>query len=98
MVFVSQHLENAVIFCMRGRTLMALEKFPEAVFDFTWAIKLTEAEPQNDFKKLSEYHRFAGQSYFEMCQYQEAFDHFNCAVTHEQSGINYFNRGLVRSK
>ncbi len=46
---------------------MALGKFPDAVFDFTWAIKLTEAEPQNDYKKLSECHRFAGQSYFEMC-------------------------------
>ena len=77
---------------------MALGKFPEAVYDFTWAIKLTEAEPQNDPKKLSENHRFAGQSYFEMCQYQEAFDHFDCAVTNEQSGVNYFNRGLVRSK
>ncbi len=52
---------------MRGRTLMALGKFPEAVYDFTWAIKLTEAEPKNDPKKLSENHRFAGQSYFEMC-------------------------------
>jgi tetratricopeptide (TPR) repeat protein len=65
--FVYQKLENADIFFMRGRTLMALGKFPDAVFDFTWAIKLTEAEPQNDYKKLSECHRFAGQSYFEMC-------------------------------
>jgi len=63
----SQRLENSEIFCMRGRTLMALGKFPEAVYDFTWAIKLTQAEPKNDPKKLSENHRFAGQSYFEMC-------------------------------
>jgi len=30
---------------MRGRTLMAFGKYPEAVYDFTWAIKLIEAEP-----------------------------------------------------
>ena len=29
---------------MRGRTLMALGKFPEAVYDFTWAIKQTESD------------------------------------------------------
>jgi tetratricopeptide (TPR) repeat protein len=77
---------------------MALGKFSDAIFDFTWAIKLTDAEPQKDYKKLSEYHRLAGQSYLEMCQYQDAFYHFDSAVSNEQSGINYFNRGLVQSK
>jgi len=52
---------------------MALGKFPEAIYDFTWALKL-----QNDLKDLksdqmtallSKYHRFAGNCYFEMSQY-----------------------------
>ena len=76
---------------------MAMGKFPEAVYDFTYAIKLQENETDNK-KQLSEYHRYAGQSYFEMCQYQEAYDHFDFAVENEQNAINYFNRGLARSK
>jgi len=30
---------------MRGRTLMAIGKYPEAVYDFILAINLIEAEP-----------------------------------------------------
>ena len=58
---------------------MAMGKFPEAVYDFTYAIKikLQENNETENKKPLSEYHRFAGQSYFEMCQFQEAYDHFN---------------------
>ena len=48
---------------------MALGKFPEAVYDFTWAIQMLESD--NKVKKeleerLSEYHRYAGQAHFEM--------------------------------
>lgn len=76
---------------------MAMGKFPEAIYDFSYAIKI-ENEKNPDNKRLSEYHRFAGQSYFEMCQFQEATDHFEMAVENESSALNNFNRGLARSK
>ena len=31
--------ESSEVFFQRGRTLMAMGKFPEAIYDFTWAIK-----------------------------------------------------------
>ena len=80
---------------------MALGKFPEAIYDFTWALKL-----QNDLKDLksdqmtallSKYHRFAGNCYFEMSQYQEANEHYTQAQK-DETGTSYFNLGLVRSK
>ncbi len=81
---------------------MALGKFPEAVYDFTWAIQLTEGDnrPEKELnKKLSEYHRYAGQAHFEMCVYQEAKLHFQAAFEKDDTAaINSFNRGLVRSK
>jgi tetratricopeptide (TPR) repeat protein len=76
---------------------MAMGKFPEGIYDFTWAIKL-ETEIGKNSVSLSKFNRFAGQCYFEMSQYQEALTHFNQAFSKEESGINYFNRGLVRSK
>ena len=60
---ISSQPQNPEIFCWRGRTLMALGKFPEAIYDFTWAVRLTETagkDGPDHLKKLSEYHRFAG--------------------------------------
>jgi hypothetical protein len=31
---------EAETFFWRGKTLMAIGKFPEAIYDFTWALKL----------------------------------------------------------
>jgi hypothetical protein len=47
---------------------MAMGKFPEAIYDFTWAIRL-ESEIGKNSSSLSKYNRFAGQCYFEMSQY-----------------------------
>ena len=44
---------------------MAMGKFPEAIYDFTWALKL-ENEIGKSSQALSKYNRFAGQCYFEM--------------------------------
>jgi len=44
---------------------MAMGKFPEAIYDFTWAIRLAN-EIGNNSAALSKYNRFAGQCYFEM--------------------------------
>jgi len=35
-------IENSELFQWRGRTLMALGKFTEAIYDFTWAIRLEQ--------------------------------------------------------
>ena len=47
---------------------MALGKFPEGIYDFTWALKL-ETENRKDPAALSKYNRYAGNCYFEMSQY-----------------------------
>ena len=57
---------------------MALGKFPEAIYDFTWAIKLETDTKKSDLM-LSKYNRFAGNCYFEMSQYQEAPQHYSLA-------------------
>ena len=44
---------------------MALGKFPEAIYDFTWALKL-ETDIGKNPASLSKYNRFAGNCYFEM--------------------------------
>jgi len=44
---------------------MALGKFPEAIYDFTWALKL-ETDLKKDPTAMSKYNRFAGNCYFEM--------------------------------
>ena len=50
---------------------MALGKFPEAIYDFTWALKITIDKKEGD-DRIAEYNRYAGNCYFEMSQYQEA--------------------------
>ena len=91
---------------------MALGKFPEAIYDFTWALKLgneqraaandkgNEQKTTIDNTSLSKYNRFAGNCYFEMAQYQEAKTHYLQALKNnkDESGLNYFNMGLVLSK
>lgn len=90
------------ILVWRGRSLMALGKFSEAVYDFTWAIQMLESDNSTmDRKKelQSEYHRYAGQAHFEMNFYQEARLHFQKAFESEpKNSKNLFNRGLVLSK
>lgn len=44
---------------------MAMGKFPEGIYDFTWAIRL-ETEIGKNSVSLSKFNRFAGQCYFEM--------------------------------
>ena len=44
---------------------MALGKFPEAIDDFTWALKL-ETDLKKENAALSKYNRYAGNCYFEM--------------------------------
>ena len=68
-------LVDPELFCARGKTLMALGKFPEAIYDFTWALKLGIDNKVQD-KDLSKYNRFAGNCYFEMSQYPEAQTHY----------------------
>ena len=58
---------------------MALGKFPEGIYDFTWALKL-ETENRKESAALSKYNRYAGNCYFEMSQYQEALQHYNLAL------------------
>lgn len=47
---------------------MALGKFPEAIYDFTWALKL-ETDIGKSPPAISKYNRFAGNCYFEMSQF-----------------------------
>lgn len=77
---------------------MALGKFPEAIYDFTWALKLETDLKKNDQTALSKYNRFAGNCYFEMSQYAEALTHYTQALQKDDSGINNFNKGLALSK
>ena len=76
---------------------MAMGKFPEAIYDFTWALKL-ENEMKKDNGNLSMYNRYAGNCYFEMSQYHEALQHYRQAFSKDESGMNCFNKGLVLSK
>ena len=78
---------------------MALGKFPEAIYDFTWALKLVtdlKEEPNKMNKtleaikedretpaRISKYNRLAGNCYFEMSQYHEALQHYRQALQKE---------------
>lgn len=63
---------------------MALGKFPEAIYDFTWALKIS-IDKNKDDEKIAAYNRFAGNCYFEMSQYNEALQHYKQAQQKEES-------------